>query len=72
VCALAFPSVIVPKILTHEMNAVPLLCLQHIGHLGVVHADIKPDNILVNDGFSQVGQCIHLPSTLKLPHLALM
>lgn len=44
-----------PKI-TQKVNALPLLCLQHIGHLGVVHADIKPDNILVNDGFSQVWQ----------------
>jgi serine/threonine-protein kinase PRP4 len=28
---------------------------QHIGNLKVVHADIKPDNILVSDGFVQVG-----------------
>jgi hypothetical protein len=28
---------------------------QHIGNLNIVHADIKPDNILVSEGFSQVG-----------------
>lgn len=31
--------------------------LQHIGNLNIVHADIKPDNILVNEGFSQLKLC---------------
>lgn len=30
---------------------------QHIGQLQVVHADIKPDNILVSDGFAQLKLC---------------
>jgi len=27
---------------------------QHLAHLGIVHADIKPDNILVSENYSQV------------------
>ncbi len=34
-----------------------LVALRHIGHLGIVHADIKPDNILVSEGFGQLKLC---------------
>jgi serine/threonine-protein kinase PRP4 len=34
-----------------------LVALRHIGHQGIVHADIKPDNILVSEGFGQLKLC---------------
>ncbi|KAM3576626.1 hypothetical protein VYU27_001429 [Nannochloropsis oceanica] len=34
-----------------------LIALRHIGHQGIVHADIKPDNILVSEGFGQLKLC---------------
>lgn len=33
------------------------IALHHIAKLGIVHADIKPDNILVNDSFNVVKLC---------------
>ncbi|EKU23242.1 hypothetical protein NGA_0680100 [Nannochloropsis gaditana CCMP526] len=34
-----------------------LFALRHIEKLGIVHADIKPDNILVSEGFGQLKLC---------------
>jgi serine/threonine-protein kinase PRP4 len=39
------------------LSLTPLPLHQHIGNLSIVHADIKPDNILVSAGFAQLKLC---------------
>ena len=34
-----------------------LIALHSLGRLGIVHADIKPHNILANDSFNHVKVC---------------
>ena len=41
-----------------------LLSLYHFRECGVLHADIKPDNILINDRHNAVKACFQIPTSV--------